>query len=215
MRGPLGSGFAVLVLGFALLGSPSQAGDAVLLTPDEITAVLRHGPWPPPVTPDPSNRVSGSEDAIALGRALFFDTRLSKDGSMSCASCHDPAKGWTDGLDRAAGRARLDRNTQSVMNSRFSRWFGWDGRTDSLWAHSIGPILEPREMGADSAHVAALLADDPVPSALYERAFEMAAETRSPEAVLVDAAKALAAFQETLISPPDPLRRFPGRAKPG
>lgn len=186
-----------LVLGAMLTGA---AADGLLLTPAETAALARHGPWPPPLEADPSNRVSGSAAAIGLGRALFFDARLSRDGSLSCAACHDPGRGWTDGRARAVGAARLDRNTQSVHDVRFGRWFGWDGRSDSLWAHSIGPILDPREMAADPAHVAALLAGDPALSAAYAAAFGRAAGPVPATDLLVDAAKALAAYQETLVT---------------
>ena len=98
-------------------------------------------------------------------------------------------------------RFRLDRNTQSVINSRFNRWFGWDGRNDSLWAHTIGPIVAPREMGADPCVVADLISGDPTLSALYEETFGTTVNAAEEEEdVLVGAAKAIAAFQETLVS---------------
>ena len=106
----------------------------LLLSDDEITRLVRHGPWPPEPSADPSNRVSGDQAAIAYGEKLFFDTRLSANGRIACATCHDPDLGWTDGKARAGGLARLDRNTQSLFDVAGNRWFGWDGRNDSLWA---------------------------------------------------------------------------------
>ena len=73
------------------------------LTDDERAAILLHGPWPQPMPPDPSNRVSGKPGAIALGRRLFFDPRLSKDNQRACASCHDPSKAFADGRPRSLG----------------------------------------------------------------------------------------------------------------
>ncbi len=184
------------------------APSPLMLTETEIAEVLRHGPWPEPRTADPSNRVSGKPAAIELGRALFFDTGLSATGTVACASCHRPDLGWTDGRPRAQGIARVDRNTQSLFNVARNRWFGWDGRSDSLWAHSIGPILDPKEMGADAGHVARFLVGAPNLSALYASAFGNPPDPREPEAALVDAAKALAAFQETIVSGPTSFDHF-------
>jgi cytochrome c peroxidase len=182
------------------VAGPAIASEFVL-SEDEAARIVQHGPWPPPPRLDPSNRVSGKPAAIDLGRRLFFDARLSASGTISCATCHKPNLGWTDGKVTAGGLARLDRNTQSIADAGFNRWFGWDGRSDSLWAHSIGPILDPREMGADAAHVARVVAGDPDLAARYLAAFATPARGHDPETLLVDVAKALAAFQETIVTP--------------
>jgi cytochrome c peroxidase len=167
----------------------------------EVRHILHHGPWPPPAPRDPSNRVSGRPEAIALGERLFFDPRLSVAGATSCATCHRPDQGWTDGQRRATGTVLLDRNTPGLWNVGSQRWFGWDGAGDSLWAQSIRPILDARELGASARHVAALLRSDRSLACHYERAFGApGAGAKDDEALLVDAAKALAAFQETLVS---------------
>ena len=119
----------------------------------ERAAILAQGPWPPPQRPDPSNRYSGNPDAIALGRRLFFDTRLSIDGRQSCATCHDPAKSFADGKTRSVGRALVDRNAIALANLRLNRWFGWAGAADSLWAQSIHPIVEEKELGLTAAQL--------------------------------------------------------------
>jgi cytochrome c peroxidase len=97
----------------------------------------------------------------------------------------------------AKGVAEGHRNTISVANARLQRWFGWDGAGDSLWAQSLRPILASDEMGGDFARLAALLRSDESLRRRYRDTFgtEPAA---ADEAVAVDAAKALAAFQETL-----------------
>lgn len=196
---------ASLVLAFG--SAPAVASD-LILGEDEIARLVQHGPWPPAPRRDPSNRVSGSPAAIAFGRTLFFDPGLSASGTISCATCHKEEFGWTDGKAKAGGLDRLDRNTQSIADSGFNRWFGWDGRSDSLWAHSIGPILDPREMGADAAHVQRHVAGAPDLASAYRSAFGPAAADRDPETVLVDVAKALAAFQETIVSPRTPFDTF-------
>jgi cytochrome c peroxidase len=163
----------------------------------EIAKILQHGPWPPPLRPDPSNRVSGKPAAIALGEKLFFEPRLSGPGSVLCATCHAPFRAFQDGKARAFGLQEVARNTPTVVDARFYRWFGWDGAQDSLWAQSIRPLLDPKEMDASPAHVAQVVRT--IFPKEYAQAFGRAVPP-SDEDVLVDAGKALAAFQETLVS---------------
>jgi len=164
---------------------------------EEIGKILQHGPWPPPPGRDPSNRVSGKREAIAFGEKLFFEPRISGTGSVLCATCHVPFRAFQDGRPRAFGLQEVDRNTPSVVNARFHRWFGWDGGHDSLWSQSVRPLLDPREMSASPAHVAGVVRK------LFAKEYQ-AAFQRPPaapdEEILMDVGKALAAFQETLVS---------------
>lgn len=176
----------------------SESRDRLMLSDDEIAKIIRHGPWPPKQQIDASNRVSSNRSAVALGETLFFDTRLSANGKVACSTCHNPKLGWTDGKARAGGLKRLDRNTQSLFNVSGNRWFGWDGRNDSLWAHSIGPILDKKEMGATPEKVAAILRGDPSLSSRYQEVFGVSPDKRDPLALVVDVAKLMAAFQETI-----------------
>jgi len=171
---------------------------ALAFTEAETRAIAAHGPWPPAFAPDPSNRASGNNDAIELGERLFFERRLSANGEHSCSRCHVPERNWTDGEARALGLERVDRNTPSLSNVRVQRWFGWDGAHDSLWAQSIRPLLDPRELGLSAAQVAALVRGDADLSCRYRKVF--GGIPAQDEAVLVGVAKALAAFQETLMS---------------
>ena len=90
---------------------------------------------------------------------------------------------------------------------RYQRWFGWDGAGDSLWAQSVRPILEPREMGGSAAHAAALVRGDAELSCRFEKVFG-APVPAADEAVLAGIGKALAAFQETLLSGRSPFDEF-------
>jgi cytochrome c peroxidase len=180
-------------LGFALPDEPAP------WRADELERIAALGPWPPPAARDPSNRVSGRAEAIALGEALFHSTRLSTVGGLRCASCHEPWRRFTDGRARALGAADGARNTPTLLDVRLQRWFGWDGGNDSLWSQSIRPMLDPREMRADAALVAAALRDDVTLKPLYLAAFDRPPPA-DDETALVDAGKALAAFQETLVS---------------
>ena len=190
-----------------LLVAATGLAHAIDFTPQEVRAILRHGPWPAPWKPDPTNRVSGNPDAITLGEKLFFEPRLSAKGGVLCATCHVPYKGWQDGRARGMGHVEVDRNTQSLLDVRWNRWFGWDGAGDSLWAQSIRPLLDAREMGGDAAHATKFIRGDAEYACRYKRAFG-ADPPADEERLLVDLGKALAAFQETLISGRAPFDDF-------
>lgn len=184
----------------AFAGQGPDNRSKLLLNDLEIAKIIRHGPWPPKRQTDPSNRVSGNEAAVALGERLFFDTRLSANGQIACSTCHNPKLGWTDGKARAGGLERLDRNTQSLFNVSGNRWFGWAGHNDSLWAQSIGPILDEREMGVTPDKVAAILSNDPDLKRRYTDVFGTSPDLRKPMDLVVDVAKSMAAFQETIVT---------------
>lgn len=190
----------VTVCGWGLAGYASQERGKLLLSDKEIARIVSHGPWPPKRRNDASNRVSGKRSAAELGRLLFFEPRFSANGKIACSSCHDPKLGWTDGKARAGGLERLDRNTQSLFNASGNRWFGWDGRNDSLWAHSIGPMLDKREMGATPEKIASVLRNDRNLRQRYQDVFDVSPDDRDPLDLVVDVAKSMAAFQETVVT---------------
>lgn len=101
----------------------------------------------PPVVMDPSNRFDGNPAAIALGRQLFFDKRLSRNGAVSCASCHNPAKGFQDGLPVGHGVGTGRRRSMPIVDAAYSPWMFWDGRKDSMWAQALGPLEDGAEHG--------------------------------------------------------------------
>ncbi|MBE2263094.1 MAG: hypothetical protein IAE92_10160 [Burkholderiaceae bacterium] len=205
---------AALLAGLALLSSPlawaqaDAAGSGLLeFSAEEQQRILRHGPWPPPAAKDAGNRLSGNPQAIALGQQLFFDPRLSGDGNMACATCHIPAKAFTDGQDRAMGRVRLDRNTPSVWNAGHGRWQAWDGAADSLWSQSIRALTDPREMASGPKQVAQAISGDAELSCRWRQLFGTPPD-QDAQATLVNAAKALGAFTATLVSGPTSFDRF-------
>lgn len=192
-----------LVAGLAL----ALPTDLPPLRPDELASIGSLGPWPPPAARDASNRVSGHADAAVLGEALFHSTHLSTVGGLRCATCHEPWRRFTDGRARALGAEAGARNTPGLLNVRLQHWFGWDGANDSLWSQSIRPMLDAREMRSDAAHVARALRDDETLKRLYAVAFGQAPPA-DDEAALVDAGKALAAYQEGLVSERTPFDAF-------
>ena len=106
---------------------------------------------------DPSNRVADDPRAAALGHRLFFDTRLSANGKVSCASCHLPGQQFQDGTPLARGIGTTDRRTMSIIGTAHSPWQFWDGRKDSQWSQALGPLESPVEHGGNRtqyAHIA-------------------------------------------------------------
>lgn len=228
--------FACLAAVLAVTGAtPQESGAPVTFLADERELILRLSPLPPPPD-DPSNAVYGNEDAADLGQALFHETRLSPSGTISCATCHDPARGFADGRALGSGLADLPRHTPTLWNVAYQRWFFWDGRADSLWSQALGPIENPREMGSHRWWVAETLRADAGYRARFEQLFgrfpdfpaapdvggrEGAFETlceaysrlppaqqRSIDEVFVRAGKCIAAFERKLVSREAAFDRF-------
>ncbi len=141
-------------------------------TPSQITLLesltLRSLPRTPA---SPSNRVADDPAAAELGHHLFFDPGLSRDGSVSCATCHVPERFFTDGLPTSRGLAGTTRNAPTVVASGHSAWQFWDGRRDSLWSQALAPLETAAEMGSTRVAVVRRVAGEPGLAALYERAF--------------------------------------------
>lgn len=173
---------------------------------------------------DPSNAKEDDPNARALGAALFADTGFSPSNDVSCATCHDAKKSFSDGLPRPSGpNVRGSRRTPRIALAAYARWQFWDGRADSLWAQALGPFENPDEIASSRVAVVRRLAT--THKAAFEAAFPavplpdpatlpaggkpgdptydaLPAPTR--EAVtraFVDAGKAIAAFERTLPYP--------------
>lgn len=147
---------------FCLAAAARQAPDEAELafSAEERAVLLELSPVPEPPR-DPTNAVFESPAAARLGQALFFDTRLSADGSISCATCHVPAKSWTDGKALASGLSGLPRHTMTLWNVAHNRWFFWDGRKDSLWSQALAPLEDEREHGTSRLAILHVIAGDP------------------------------------------------------
>ncbi len=122
-------------------------------------ASLRLAQLPPPPD-DPSNAVERSPAAIALGARLFDDARFSRNGAVSCASCHDPARQFQDGLPVARGQGSGRRRTMPVVGAGDGAWLFWDGRKDSLWSQALGPLEDAVEHGGNRLRDARLIASE-------------------------------------------------------
>ena len=130
------------------LAAVVEAAEEVTFTEAEVQRILSFGPWPGTAPNDPGNEFSDSLPAQALGKKLFADPGLSRNGEVSCRSCHDPKLAYTDGLTVSVGvdnKVHV-RNTQGLADSGLQRWWGWDGGADSQWAAALRPMLSPIEM---------------------------------------------------------------------
>jgi len=138
-----------------------------------------------------------------LGKLLFFDERLSGENRMSCATCHIPEKAFADGLARSlgAGGEPLARNTQTVLNTAFFSTFFWDGRAASLEEQALAPVESAEEMAQDLDELVEELAAVPD---YVERFAKVFSGPVSKEGI----AKALAAYQRTLLTPDSPFDRY-------
>jgi cytochrome c peroxidase len=139
-----------------------------------------------------------SEAKRLLGEALFHDPRLSIDGSLACASCHQRGKGFTDG--KAQGRGvpgrALKRHTPSLWNLAWASAVFWDGRARTLEEQVAGPIESPDEMAQPMAALVARLAADPATVRTFTQAFP-----ESPQVNGANLAKAIATYERTFVSP--------------
>jgi cytochrome c peroxidase len=142
-------------------------------------------------------------EKVDLGRQLYFDRRLSGDGTVSCATCHDPAKGWTDNKPVSDGikGQKGGRSAPTVINSGYALFQFWDGRAKSLEEQALGPIQNPVEMGMTLDSVAKKLNAVPGYRSQFQKVFGTDA---TPDAI----AKAIASFERTIVSGDAPFDRY-------
>lgn len=163
-----------------------------------------------PAVSDASNRYLSNPQAVQLGSELFFDQRLSANGQVSCASCHQPEKFFSDGLTTAQAIETGTRNTPSLLGVAWNQWFFWDGRKDSLWSQALSPLEDPKEHNLARTAVVKLVLTDPQYQQKYQALFgalpspaEMAAwptDARPSGSIAqIQAWKALSAQQRTSI----------------
>jgi cytochrome c peroxidase len=149
-----------------------------------------------------NNPMTGAK--VELGRTLFFDARLSADGSVSCASCHDPKRAFTDGkrVAEGIGGRRGARNSPTLLNAMFNTGQFWDGRAGTLEEQAKLPLTNADEMGNPS-HDSVVTRLGAIPE--YARLFK---EAFGGPVTIDSLAKAIAAFERTLISGDSPVDRY-------
>jgi cytochrome c peroxidase len=156
-------GICVLLLALwspaALVGN--EPVEPMLWSPTEV-ALLR-SLWIGSLSPlpaDPGNAVADNPKAATLGQRLFFERRFSANGAVSCATCHQPERYFTDGLALSKGVGTTTRNSMTLVGAAYSPWYFWDGRKDSAWSQALGPLENPLEHGGNRLQAVRLLAED-------------------------------------------------------
>ncbi len=143
------------------------------------------------------------DDVVELGKMLYFDPRLSSDNSISCASCHNPAMGWSNGESFATGVGGSvgGRSSPTILNSGYSYFQFWDGRASSLEEQALGPIQNPIEMNMSLDKLEKKL------NAIegYRNRFQ---DVFQSDVTSENIAKAIASFERTILSGDAPYDRF-------
>jgi cytochrome c peroxidase len=145
-----------------------------------------------------------ARDVVALGGKLFFDSRLSGDGTVACATCHDPARAFTDGRPTSVGiQGRIgQRNAPTVLNALYNKTQFWDGRVSTLEQQAALPITNPFEMGSTSiGDAVAKIAGDKDYQNQFMRAFGRDINER-------DMLRAIATYERTLVSFDSPFDHY-------
>jgi cytochrome c peroxidase len=162
-----------------------------------------------PLPPDPTNRVADDPRAVAFGQRLFFDTRLSANGKVSCATCHIPDREFQDDKPLATGVGTTSRRTMPIAGTSYASFLFWDGRKDSLWSQALGPLESPVEHGGTREQYAQVIATHH--RAQYEELFgPMPDLTRRDGAteVFVNIGKSIAAFERRIQYGPSRFDRY-------
>jgi cytochrome c peroxidase len=168
-----------------------------------ICSVVAAEPTGLPPVKHPADNPSTPEK-IELGKQLYFDSRLSEDKTVSCASCHDPAKGWSNGEPFATGvnLKKGGRSAPSVINAAYYTTQFWDGRAKTLEDQALGPIQNPIEMNMKMVDAVKRINDIQGYREQFQKVFG------SPEATDDRIAKAIAAFERTVLSGDAPYDKF-------
>lgn len=159
----------------------------------------------PPVPIPPDNPIT--PEKVKLGDKLFHDKRFSTTGEVSCANCHDRAKGFGDGLPVSEGIKKLKgtRNAPTVVNAVYLKTQFWDGREPTLESQSAQPFLNPVEMGLKNHDpILKIVRSDPEYLELFKKTFGKT----GTEITMVEVQQALATFQRTLIAGNSPFDRY-------
>ena len=145
-----------------------------------------------------------NKDRVELGKMLFFDPRLSRDGNMSCATCHSPLFGWSDGLKKSRGfkSKELGRASPVVTNTAYNPIQMWDGRKKSLEDQAMGPMMSNEEMNMDIGKLMNWLNSNKGYKAAFKKAYP---GEKINETTL---AKAIASFERTIVSKDSPFDRW-------
>lgn len=142
---------AAICLAFALTAMLAGCGRPQFSDAEKATVASLALSALPPLGPDTTNRFADDPGAAALGSTLFFDQKLSRDGTVSCSTCHKIERQFQDDLPLAVGVGRTNRRTMPLAGVAHNAWFFWDGRRDSLWSQALTPLENPLEHAGNRA----------------------------------------------------------------
>jgi cytochrome c peroxidase len=154
-----------------------------------------------PLAADPTNAVADDPRAADFGHALFFDPRLSVNGGISCSTCHQALRNFTDGLPKGQAIGTSKRNTPSIVGTAYSPWLYWDGRRDSQWSQALSPLEDENEHGTSRQQVLEIVSSDPVYAEMYHELFGELPDMTDVVAVNIafaNVGKAFAAYERLL-----------------
>ncbi len=183
-------GVAAISMAVAMGASAAHASADMKPTKEDIKKFLR-----PAEIPQPRNNMITPE-RVELGKFLFFDPRLSGSNFISCATCHNPALGWSDAQPTAIGHGMgvLARSTPTIINTAYQRFQFWDGRARTLEKQALGPI----EAGGEMAQSLDTLIPELQSIPKYQEMFEAAYPGEGINKNTI--AKAIATFERTIVS---------------
>ena len=207
--------FGCAVLAAPALGEDGEIGPPPALEPGQAPSLPKPGPL---AEPRSSNQVGFPTiltqyaispttlrpARVALGRKLFFEPRLSADSTVACATCHDPARAFTDGRPVSVGiHGRVgQRKAPTILNALYNKYQFWDGRVTTLEQQAALPITNPFEMGSESiADAVSRIAGDKDYQTQFMEAFGRAVNEQ-------DMLRAVAAYERTLTSFDSPFDHF-------
>ncbi|MFZ5829117.1 MAG: cytochrome-c peroxidase [Planctomycetota bacterium] len=182
--------------------APPAASDTPAAIADTPKSLTIEPPLGLPAVPIPADNPITAEK-VELGKKLYFDKRLSKDGTISCATCHDPQMAWAEHTPTSTGIGKQTggRNSPTVINTAYAKSLFWDGRAKTLEDQALGPIANPIEMGHE---VEAMISDLSKIQA-YKDDFQ---KVFGSEITSDNVAKAIAAFERTVLSGNSPYDKF-------
>lgn len=165
----------------------------------------------PKLPPDPSNRYSDDPRAADFGHRLFFDTRLSSNDKVACATCHMPERAFTDGKSVAVGVGLTPRNAPTIVGAAHNIWHFWDGRKDSQWAQALASIENPLEHDMPRDRVIEVIRANPDLLVSYVAIFGAlpAADDRDGiNRAFANVGKAIAAYERKIMPGPAKFDRY-------
>lgn len=202
-----------------------------LFTESEWTVIESLSPLPNKPPPSLTNRFADNPDAARLGQMFFFDARFSKEGTISCATCHSPFHGFADVEATSLGNKRGTRNAPTVLNAAYNEWQFWDGRADTLWAQALFALEGEEEQAGTRLQYAHLIRQhyaaeyeavfDPLPELENATRFPSngkpgdsafdnmtAADQIAVNTIFANIGKAIEAYERLLISRNAPFDRY-------